>query len=66
MKAHIMRAYSQEHTYESRHVRAHIGEHAYESTEEESWSQNREAHCVGVCAVETHMDMSQKPLCVEN
>ena len=46
-------------------MRAHRGEHTYESTEDESGSQGQEAHCVQACAVETHMDMSQKPFCVE-
>ena len=64
-----MRAHRQEHTYESTQMRAHRwehrGEHTHESTEEENWSQNREAHFVRACAVETQMDMSQEPFYVE-
>ena len=36
-----------------------------EDDEEESRSQDREAHFVRACAVEIHMDMSQEPSCVE-
>ena len=36
-----------------------------EDVEEKDRSQDQEAHCVRACAVETHMDISQEPFCVE-
>ena len=36
-----------------------------DDVEEEDWSQDREAHFVRACAVEMHINMSQKPLYTE-
>ena len=53
---------------------AHIGEHTYESTEESTHvrAERRKTDpktgkhtLVRACAVETHIDISQEPFCVE-
>ena len=36
-----------------------------DDVEEENQSEDRTAHLVRVCAVETHMDISKEPFCVE-
>ena len=46
-------------------MRADSGKHTYESTGEGNRSQDWETDFLPACAVETHMEMSQEPFCVE-
>ena len=60
-----MRAHMWDHAHESTHMRADSGKHTYESTGEGNRSQDWETDFLPACAVETHMEMSQEPFCVE-